>query len=86
MRKPREEVLRRYVEGAIVSAARLWRHWLHRGLSEDEAMKRAIKQALNMIKSTDLSSDEVISTLKRVRRITDELLKLLEEESSLGLK
>jgi len=80
MRKPREEIMKRYVEGAIISASRLWRHWMRRGLSSDEALKRAIKQAYNMIKSSGLGMDDVLSTLKDLRRITDELIRLIEEE------
>ncbi len=80
MRKPREEVMRRYVEGAIISAARLWRHWIRRGLSDEEAMKRAIKQAYNMVKSSGLSLEEALNTLKDVRRIMDELIKIIQEE------
>ena len=81
MRKPREEIMRRYVEGAVVSATRLLRHWMSRGLSEEEALSRAIKQALNMIKSSGLSEEEVLKTLKELRGITDKLISHIESGS-----
>ncbi|MCD6084197.1 MAG: hypothetical protein J7J20_01500 [Desulfurococcales archaeon] len=69
-----EESSIRYVEGAIISALRLKRFWRRRGLSEDEAMKRAVKQAIGMIKVSGLSERDVISTLKELKRMTESVL------------
>ncbi len=81
MRKPREEIMRRYVEGAVVSATRLLRHWMSRGLSDEEALSRAIKQALNMIRSSGLSEEEILRTLKELKSVADKLISHIESES-----
>ncbi len=68
-----DESRRRYVEGAIISALRLYRHWKKRGLTKDEAFKRSVKQALGMVEVSGLSKDEVADVLDDFRRILDEL-------------
>jgi len=68
-----EELRRRYVEGAIISALRLYRHWRKRGLTKNEAFKRSVKQALGMMEVSGLSKEEVIDVLEDFRRILDEI-------------
>ncbi len=69
----KEESRRRYVEGAIISALRLYRHWRKRGLTKSEAFKRSVKQALGMMEVSGLSKEEVIDVLEDFRRILDEV-------------
>ncbi|MEO3993580.1 MAG: hypothetical protein QN229_04700 [Desulfurococcaceae archaeon TW002] len=68
-----EESRRRYVEGAIISALRLYRHWRKRGLTKSEAFKRSVKQALGMMEVSGLSREEVVDILEDFRRILDEI-------------
>lgn len=69
----KEESRRRYVEGAIISALRLYRHWRKRGLTKDEAFKRSVKQALGMMGVSGLSKEEVVDVLEDFRIILDEI-------------
>lgn len=68
-----DESRRRYVEGAIISALRLYRHWRKRGLTKDEAFRRSVKQALGMVEVSGLSKEEVTDVLEDFRRILDEI-------------
>lgn len=68
-----EELRRRYVEGAIISALRLYRHWRKRGLTKNEAFKRSVKQALGMMEVSGLSREEVVDVLEDFRKILDEI-------------
>ena len=74
-----EESSVRYVEGAIISALRLKRFWRRRGLSEDEAMRRAVKQAIGMIKVSGLSERDVITILKELKKMTESVLEQIEK-------
>lgn len=68
-----DESRRRYVEGAIISALRLYRHWRKRGLTKEEAFRRSVKQALGMVEVSGLSKEEVTDVLEDFRRILDEI-------------
>ena len=74
-----EESSVRYVEGAIISALRLKRFWRRRGLSEDEAMRRAVKQAIGMIKVSGLGDDEIVMILRELKRMTEAVLEHIEK-------
>ncbi len=76
-----EESRRRYVEGAIISALRLYRHWRKRGLTKSEAFKRSVKQALGMMEVSGLSREEVIDVLEDFRKILDEIKNELTSQS-----
>lgn len=76
-----EESRRRYVEGAIISALRLYRHWRKRGLTKSEAFKRSVKQALGMMEVSGLSKEEVIDVLEDFRRILDEVKNELSNQT-----
>ncbi|MFN3268092.1 MAG: hypothetical protein ACK416_02410 [Zestosphaera sp.] len=76
-----EESRRRYVEGAIISALRLYRHWRKRGLTKSEAFKRSVKQALGMMEVSGLSKEEVIDVLEDFRRIIDEVKNELSNQT-----
>jgi len=69
-----EESSIRYVEGAIISALRLRRFWRRRGLNEEEAMKRAVKQAIGMIRVSGLSNAEVVTILKELKEMAEAVL------------
>ncbi|MGC8974748.1 MAG: hypothetical protein ACP5KB_00955 [Thermoprotei archaeon] len=68
-----EELRRRYVEGAIISALRLYRHWRKRGLTKNEAFKRSVRQALGMMGVSGLTKEEVVDVLEDFRKILDEI-------------
>ncbi len=71
MRLSEKETKRRYVEGAIISALRLYRHWRKRGLTSDEAFNRAVKQAVGMIEVSGLGKEEVLEALNDFKEIVD---------------
>ncbi|MEM0014925.1 MAG: hypothetical protein QXS42_01125 [Zestosphaera sp.] len=77
-----DESRRRYVEGAIISALRLYRHWRKRGLSKDEAFRRSVKQALGMVEVSGLSREEVTDVLEDFSRILDGIKNGLENAAS----
>ncbi|OYT49589.1 MAG: hypothetical protein B6U73_05165 [Desulfurococcales archaeon ex4484_204] len=79
MRKPKEEAWRRYVEGSVVSALRLYRHWVRRGLNREEALRRAVKQAVGMIESSHLSEEEVIKVLEDLRGMAEAIISKLRK-------
>lgn len=74
LRLSEKETKRRYVEGAIISALRLYRHWRKRGLTSDEAFSRAVKQAVGMIEVSGLNKDEVLEALNDFKRIVDAVM------------
>jgi len=76
-----KERRKRYVEGAVISALRLYRHWRKRGVSSDEAFARAVKQALGMIEASGMSEEEVRESLKELKTIVDAILKSLGNSS-----
>jgi len=69
-----EEVVTRYTESAIISALRLKRYWERKGLAHDEAVSRAVKQAVNMIIA---GSPE---KLPKILEDLDEITKLIREK------
>jgi len=58
--KPIKEIVNRYAESALISAIRLRRYWLSQGLSEDEAISRAIKQAVGMMRASGRKPEELL--------------------------
>ena len=68
------EKRKRYVEGAVISALRLYRHWRKRGVGSEEAFARAVRQALGMIEASGMGEDEVRESLQELKNIIDAIL------------
>ena len=66
--KPLEEITRRYAESALVSAVRLRRHWMSQGLSEKEAIKRAVKQASGMMASSGIPLEQLYNLFDELEK------------------
>ncbi len=75
---------KRYVEGAVISALRLYRHWKKRGVGSNEAFTRAVKQAVGMIEASGMSRDEVRESLEELKNIVNAILKALDEGGGAG--
>lgn len=68
-----EEIVIRYTEGAIISALRLKRYWERKGLSREEAISRAVKQAVNMIRAGSLEKlPEILEDLDEISKLIGE--------------
>ncbi len=76
-----KERRKRYVEGAVISALRLYRHWRKRGVSSSEAFARAVKQALGMIEASGMSEEEVRESLRELKTIVDAILESLSNSN-----
>ncbi len=82
MRLTEKETKKRYVEGAIISALRLYRHWRKRGLTKREAFERAVKQAIGMIEVSELDSDEISEVLNDLVRIINAVNEELKKDEN----
>ena len=77
--KPLEEWVRRYAEAALISAVRLRRYWLSQGLPEHEAVRRAVNQAVGMMRSSGLGPEELIELFKDLQSACNAFIKMLEK-------
>jgi hypothetical protein len=62
--KPLHETVNRYAESTLISAIRLRRYWLSQGLSEDDAISRAVKQAIGMMKVSGRKPEELLELFR----------------------
>lgn len=76
---PLEEAVNRYAESALVSAVRLRRYWLSQGLSNSEAIERAVKQASGMMASSGASLNALIELFKELEGACDAFVRILEK-------
>ncbi len=76
------EKRKRYVEGAVISALRLYRHWRKRGVSSEEAFARAVRQALGMIEASGMREEEVKESLRELKNIIDAIINAMDEENN----
>ncbi len=74
------EKRKRYVEGAVISALRLYRHWRKRGVGSKEAFARAVRQALGMIEASGMREEEVKESLEELKNIIDAILNAINRE------
>ena len=77
--KTSEEVVNRYAESALISAIRLRRYWLSQGFSEDEAISRAVKQAVGMMKASGRRPEELLALFKELREASEAFITMLEK-------
>ena len=77
--KPVHEVINRYAESALISAIRLRRYWLSQGLTEDEAISRAIKQAVGMMKASGRKPEELLQLFKELEEASKAFVAMLEK-------
>jgi len=75
-----EEYINRYAESAVISAVRLRRYWLSQGDSEDIAIKKAVKQAVGMMKASYGSSPEkLIELFEELKQACDAFISMLKK-------
>lgn len=77
--KPLDKVVNRHAESALISAIRLRRYWLSQGLSEDEAVSRAIKQAVGMMKASGRKPEELLQLFKELEAASKAFVDMLEK-------
>jgi len=77
--KPPHEVVNRCAESALISAIRLRRYWLSQGLPEDEAISRAVKQAVGMIKASGRKPEELLELFKELHEASEAFVAMLEK-------
>jgi hypothetical protein len=80
--KSLDEIVSRYAESALISAVRLRRYWISQGLSEDEAIERALKQALGMLQVSGLGPDKLLELFYELQGACAAFIKVLEEISA----
>jgi len=73
-----KEIVNRYAESALISAIRLRRYWLSQGLSEDEAISRAIKQAVGMMRASGRKPEELLQLFKELEAASKAFVAMLE--------
>ncbi|MEM1672709.1 MAG: hypothetical protein QW341_03930 [Candidatus Bathyarchaeia archaeon] len=77
--KPLQEIVNRYAESALISAIRLRRYWLSQGLSEDEAISRAVKQAVGMMKASGRKPEELLELFRELHEASKAFITMLEK-------
>jgi hypothetical protein len=77
--KSLDEIVSRYAESALISAVRLRRYWISQGLSEDEAIERALKQALGMLEASGLGPEKLLNFFMNYKVLVMHLLKYLKK-------
>jgi hypothetical protein len=80
--KSLDEIVSRYAESALISAVRLRRYWISQGLSEDEAIERALKQALGMLEASGLGYEKLLELFYELQGACAAFIKALEEISA----
>ena len=78
-RKTLEEIVNRYAESALISAVRLRRYWISQGLSEGEAIRRAVKQAVGMLASSGVDPEKLLELFYELRGACDAFIKAIED-------
>ncbi|MEM2084159.1 MAG: hypothetical protein QXV60_02620 [Nitrososphaerota archaeon] len=77
--KPPKDVINKHVESALISAIRLRRYWISQGNSEDEAIKKAIKQATGMLSSTGISPEELLKLFEELKEACEAFISSLQQ-------
>ncbi|MEM2394764.1 MAG: hypothetical protein QXW82_06145 [Candidatus Bathyarchaeia archaeon] len=81
--KPSEERVIRDVESSLTYAVRLYRYWLAQGLSKEDAVKKAVKYLVHLMRTSTpvlfLARDEVIELLSAFKSACDEFLEELQK-------
>ncbi|WP_288007905.1 hypothetical protein [Thermofilum sp.] len=76
--KNMEEIINKYAESALISAIKLRRYWITQGLSDEEATKRAVKQAIGMLESAGLGFERLLELFYELRNASNEFIKVIE--------
>ncbi len=77
--KPLHEAVNRYAESALISAVRLRRYWLSQGLPEDEAISRAVKQAVGMMRASGRKPEELLELFRELQEASEAFVAMLEK-------
>lgn len=74
-----EEATNRYAESALISAVRLRRYWLSQGFSEEEAIRKALKQAIGMLAASGLGPNKLLELFRELKEACNAFIALLED-------
>ena len=77
--KPLHETVNRYAESTLISAIRLRRYWLSQGLSEDDAISRAVKQAIGMMKASGRKPEELLKLFRELHEASGAFVAMPEK-------
>jgi type IV pilus biogenesis protein CpaD/CtpE len=73
-----KEMVYRYAESALISAVRLRRYWISQGFSEEEAVRRALKQAVGMLASSGVKPERLLELFYELRDACNAFIRGLE--------
>jgi hypothetical protein len=73
-----KKMVYRYAESALISAIRLRRYWISQGFSEEEAIRRALNQAVGMLASSDVKPERLLELFYDLRNACDAFIRELE--------
>jgi hypothetical protein len=74
-----EEAVDRYAESSAISAVRLYRYWISQGNSREEAIRKAVKQAIGMMASSGADPERMIFLLRELASAAEALANAAEE-------
>jgi hypothetical protein len=77
--KPLQEAITRYAESALISAIRLRRYWKSQGLSEEEAIRKALKQAFGMLNSSGIPPKELYKLFDELEKVCGVFKKVFKD-------
>jgi len=63
---PPEEAVDRFAESSAISAVRLYRYWISQGNSREEAVQKAVKQAIGMMASSGTDLGRMVILLREL--------------------
>ena len=75
-----QEYVTRYAESAAIAAVRYRRYLCRKGLSEDEAIYRAAKQAVSMVMASGLDREKLLETFEELHAVTAAIISWLRKE------
>lgn len=80
VKQTREITNNRYAESALISAIRLRRYWLSQGLSDEEAISRAVRQAVGMMKASGKKPEELLELFMELHEAVKSFISILEKD------
>jgi len=82
--KNMEDIVNKYAQSALISAIKLRRYWITQGLSNEEATKRAVKQAIGILESVGLGFEKLLELFYDLRDASNEFIKVIESNIERG--
>ncbi len=77
--KSTEEIVNRYAESALISAIRLRRYWISQGNSENEAITKAVKQAVGMMTASGVPLEKLLELFDELEKASKAFKSMIEE-------